>query len=226
MWAMGRVVRTTVIRAGKTWRIPIGLRRGLRVEVDSHAPLHVYLGTAELEITPYIRQFVQAGSRCFDIGGYDGCDALALARLTGSEVISFEFDERSVARMQRNLALNPNLARNVRIFQTYVAHERTATPRTDTLDSLIETGDVFEPDFLKIDVEGAEAAVLSGARNLLKNRQPHVVVETHSGLVEEQCIALLQETGYSPVIVDRRTWLREKRGRGQNRWLTAPGRDA
>jgi FkbM family methyltransferase len=226
MLAVGRAVRATVIRPGRIWRIPYGLGRGLRVEIDAHAPLHTYVGTAELEIARYIKYFARTGSRCFDVGGHDGYYAMALARLTGAEVISFEFDEACVVRMRRNLALNPQLACQISIVQTYVAHERVQSPPADTLDRLIEAGHVFVPDVIKIDVEGAEASVLSGADKLLRGRQPHLVVETHSVSLEGQCIELLESVGYSPMIVDQRRRLRENRGNGQNRWIIAEGRES
>lgn len=224
MRLVGRAVRATVIKPGETWRIPMGLARGIRMEVDPAAPLHVYIGTAEREITSYVRRFARPGSRCFDVGGHDACDAMALARLTGSEVISFEFDERSVVRMERNLALNSALASKIKILQTYVAHEATDSPKTDSLDRLIEMSNVFQPDFIKMDVEGAEAMALSGARTLLESRRPHLVIETHSDVVEGQCVDILRQAGYEPFVVNRRRWLREDRGGSHNRWLIAPGR--
>jgi hypothetical protein len=220
---IGRAIRATALRPGVSWRIPIGLGRGLRLEIDPRAPLHTYLGTAELEIARYVRRFARPGFRCFDVGGNDGYYAMALARLTGASVISFEFDDAAVARMRSNLALNPQLAGRVRIVQAYVAHEVVASPRAVTLDQLVETGAVFEPDFMKIDVEGAEANVLGGARELLGARHPHLIVETHSVSLEAQCVALLQAAGYSPQIVDQRRRFREARGTAQNRWLIAAG---
>jgi Methyltransferase FkbM domain len=119
-----------------------------------------------------------------------------------------------VERMQANLALNPELADRVRIIQTYVAHEQREQPRTDTLDRLIASGTVPEPDFVKMDVEGAEATVLSGAEALLMGRRPHLIIETHSVELER----------YSPEVVDQRKWFRERRGDRHNRWIVAQGR--
>jgi hypothetical protein len=195
------------------------------VVVDPNAPLHLYLGSSEVETTGYIKLFAREGLRCFDVGGHDACDAMVLARLTGTTVTSFEFDETSITRMERNLALNSQLARDVQIVHTYVAHERVPSLRTDTLDGLIAERTVALPDFVKIDVEGAEAAVLTGASELLRTRRPHLIVETHSADLEVQCVALLKEAGYSPAIVDQRRWLRERRGSEQNRWIVAPGRE-
>jgi hypothetical protein len=219
----GRMARSTILRPGAVWRIPWGLGRGLRVEVEQHAPLHVYLGTAELELAGYIRRFARPGGAVFDVGSHDAYNAMVFARLTRSPVTSFEFSSERVSQMRRNLALNPKLRPQVNILQTYLADESHDDPRTDTLDSLIGAGTASVPDFMMIDVEGAEGCVLRGALELLNNRRPHVIVETHSEALEKQCLDTLHEAGYSPAIVERRQWLREKRGAGHNRWLAAEG---
>jgi hypothetical protein len=209
----------------RSWRIPLGLARGLRLEVDGCAPLHTYLGTFELELAAHIRRFARAGARCFDVGGHDAYYAMLLARLTGSHVVSFEFDASCVARMRRNLALNPALAANIRIVRTYVAHERVEYPRADTLDGLISSGELFVPDLIKLDVEGAEADVLDGASALLAGRRPDLVIETHSASLEARCLCSLTGAGYSPQIVERRRWLAEDRRSGHNRWIVAAGKE-
>jgi tRNA A58 N-methylase Trm61 len=219
----GRIARSTILRPGAVWRIPWGLGRGLRVEVERHAPLHVYLGTAELELADYIRRFARPGAIVFDVGSHDAYNAMVFARLTRAPVTSFEFSSERISQMRRNLTLNPELSPRVHILQTYLAEESNDDPRTDTLDSLVEAGATSVPDFVMIDVEGAEAAVLRGTRDLLRDRRPHIVVETHSTALEEQCLEALHEAGYSPAIIDRRQWLREKRGTGHNRWLAAEG---
>src|ERR1700682_131320 len=50
-------------------RVPIGIGAGLRMEVDPAAPVHIYLGTAEVEIARHLRRLATPGARCFDIGG-------------------------------------------------------------------------------------------------------------------------------------------------------------
>jgi hypothetical protein len=221
----GRALRTTVLRPGRVWRIPAGIARGLRLEVRPDAPLHIYLGTAEMELARYIREFVHPGSRCLDIGGSEGYYALVLARRSRSDVFSFESDRAAVAQMKRNLALNPKDGRNVTVLEAYVAHERVAAERVEALDDLVRSGELFHPDFIKIDVEGAEPRVLAGARKILTTRRPHLIIETHSAALEAECIALLSEVGYTPFVVDQRRWLRERRPAEHNRWLIAPGCD-
>jgi hypothetical protein len=226
MGCVGSVARAAVFRPERTWRIPYGLARGLRLEIDPRAALHTYLGTSEVELAPHVRRLARRGVRCFDVGAHSGYYALALARLTGAQVLCFEFNPDVVARLRRNLALNPTLAAQVSVLETYVAHEVVAAPRADTLDHLIATGLAFFPDLIKVDVEGAEASVLSGAQNLLSHHQPHLIIETHSVALEATCIELLTTAGYTPHIVDQRRWLREHRGESHNRWIVAEGRNS
>jgi FkbM family methyltransferase len=68
-----------------------------------------------------------------------------------------------------------------------------------TLDSLIpEKSDI---SFLKIDVEGAELQVLEGAREIIKNSHPFMIVEIHS---KHNCLPIeeiLREERYSIQVV-------------------------
>ena len=73
-----------------------------------------------------------------------------------------------------------------------------------SLDSLVEDGDTPPPDFIKIDVEGGEGAVLSGARRTLTTHRPEILLEMHhfakSGV--ERAYAVLDEQGYRLHLVD------------------------
>ena len=218
---MKQLLRRIYMRPGLARRIPTGLARGLRLEVDPGAPVHVYAGTAEVEIARHIRRLARPGLRCFDIGGHNAYYAMILARLTGEQVVSFEFDPAGVARMRRNLALNPELERQVRILQVYLSFETNEQLGAATLDEIVARERLAPPDLLKIDVEGSEAAVLHGATELLR-RRPHLVIETHGPELERACVEALTPFGYRPLVVGQRRWLREHRA-ADNRWLVAEG---
>jgi Methyltransferase FkbM domain len=209
--------------AGATWRIPMGLGQGLRVAVQEgqSASLHLYLGTAEAEIAPHIRRLLGPGMRCVDIGGNNAYYALVFARLTGAEVVSIDFDDAAIALGARNLALNPRLAGLVRTQRSYVADEVAPQRGVVTLDQLVAQGTIAPPDFLKIDVEGGELAVLRGAAETLRDRRPRLVIETHGHAVETAVADLLVAAGYRVTIVAQRRWLREGRPLQGNRWLVA-----
>lgn len=217
-----KVAKSGPFRPGAVRRIPLGIARGLRLEVNPGTTMHVYLGSGEIELARHVRRLAAPGTRCFDVGSSEGYYALLLARLTGVEVIAFEFQAEHVARLRRNLARNP--AVQVRIVESYVADITDPSQHVDTLDRMIAADALPQPGLLKIDVEGAEAGVLRGAAELLDRRRPHVIVETHGVGIEAECLDLLRGHGYQPLVVDQRRWFREGRPNPHNRWLVAEGR--
>lgn len=83
---------------------------------------------------------------------------------------------------------------------------------TDKLDSVLGTR--HEVDFVKIDVEGAEYAVLKGARETLKRWHPVIVFEHGKGAADvygvtpDEVFQFLEEIGYSVSTMGR--WLRDQ----------------
>jgi FkbM family methyltransferase len=84
----------------------------------------------------------------------------------------------------------------------------TITCRTVTMDRVIAEG-VPAPDFIKVDVEGAELLVLSGGMDLLRGSHPTMVIETGN----EDVINQLKEIGYATFQIDQGNWLFIKSGR-------------
>jgi hypothetical protein len=87
-----------------------------------------------------------------------------------------------------------------------------------TLDDDLEGEHV---DFVLIDVDRAEAGVLSGATGLLLHQRPRLIVECHSAGLERACGDLLLELGYEPRVVTQRRLLPQNRGIPHNTWLVA-----
>ncbi len=65
-----------------------------------------------------------------------------------------------------------------------------------TLDDVLSEGRCLPPDVVKIDVEGGEVLLLQGARRLLREVRPKLLVSTHGERLREQCEDLLREAGY------------------------------
>ncbi len=213
---MKRLARAALLRPGAVRRIPFGLGRGLRLETDKRSSLHTFLGTSEVEIAKHLRAFAQPGVRAFDVGSNNGWYAMVLARRTGTTAVAFDFDPECLARIERNLARNPGS--DVKLVKAYVTSTVDPAQGTDTLDRLAYE-DLWLPDLMKIDVEGAELGVLDGARRILAEHAPDVVVETHGRDVEQACIELLREYDYAPLVVNQRRVFKEGRPNPENRWI-------
>lgn len=66
---------------------------------------------------------------------------------------------------------------------------------TKTLDSFTHTKKIV-PDIIKIDVEGAEASVLEGARACIRNHHPTLYIELHSVYASLQVTEFLLQEDY------------------------------
>lgn len=64
------------------------------------------------------------------------------------------------------------------------------------LDSLIEGNDLPKPDVMKIDVEGAEGLALEGAKSLLQQHSPRLIIELHSADCAVRVLHILWSLGY------------------------------
>jgi FkbM family methyltransferase len=81
---------------------------------------------------------------------------------------------------------------------------KTIEVKVDTIDNLIAAKKISLPDFIKIDVQGAELDVLIGTRNTIKMCKPKILVEVHSiPYVNwriknvQRIVEFLMENGYS-----------------------------
>jgi FkbM family methyltransferase len=100
-----------------------------------------------------------------------------------------------------------------------------------TLDSLVEEMNV-EPDFLKIDVEGFEHAVLAGAGRTLSKFRPRIILEANPGDPCERLTEILGSHRYAlrhitPTGLRRMDKIIPVEGEGYRNWLCLPeGRPA
>lgn len=217
------MLKKPLLAANGARRLPIGIGRGIRLEIDFAHHTRLYAGLYEIELNSSLRRLCPPGTRSFDVGAHFGYDALVLAKISDSDVRSFECEPPLAERMKRNLALNPQLAERIRLSLAYVDARSDPARGRITLDDAALGEDGFVPEFVKIDVEGAEAEVLQGSQRLLAEHRPALVIETHAPEAEQECGRILRGHGYAPQIVDRRRWLRDHRPIVHNRWLVASG---
>lgn len=178
------------------------------------------LGTYEPEISQVMQAFLKNGATALDIGANIGYFTLLMARLVGAEgrVIAFEPFLPVFSLLQENLTLNhlawaqaeclavsdsEGSARmesendNQHSFITHFSETGDLTVSTISLDQYIETGKFTSLDFIKIDVEGAEDAVILGMTRTLREYHPVVLVEIHhTDGTESSGLSQLAEMGY------------------------------
>lgn len=177
------------------------------------------------ELLRIIDTQVREDSVVWDIGANVGVFAFAAATVARrGTTLAVEPDIWLAQLMRRSMALDHNHGLNLTVLPsaisdrngcaTFLIAERgrasnslessggrsqaggaraRVTVPTLTLDTLLEQS---MPTFVKIDVEGAEAAVLRGATRLLRDVRPTIYIEVGEEHATE-VTALLQENGYT-----------------------------
>jgi FkbM family methyltransferase len=176
-----------------------------------------WLGTYEREVQQLFQRLLGPGDVCFDVGANVGFYTLLASRLIGEKgtVVAFEPLPRNLGYLRRHLEANH--VSNVRLLPVAVS-DRAGTAhftegngpamgslaengglevRTVRLDELVASGELPSPSFLKIDVEGAEDAVLTGAASLLRGHHPTILLSTHGYVHHQSCWSLLEDYGYA-----------------------------
>jgi FkbM family methyltransferase len=79
----------------------------------------------------------------------------------------------------------------------FITDKETAIKvKLESLDHFISSGSI-KPDFIKIDVEGAESEVLEGFRNKINTVQPVLIIESHSPKNDKAISVFFQQNNYS-----------------------------
>ncbi|MBV8612907.1 MAG: hypothetical protein JOY66_03935 [Acetobacteraceae bacterium] len=219
---LSAIKRALVAGGRRPVRVPVGLFRGVTLDLDLAHAMQKYLGLWETETYPFIRA---AAARCqwaVDVGA--GAGELTLYLLLKSQagtVHAFEPDAAETAQLRANLALN-GVADDPRLTLHTLAVSTNPNPGFVALDSLgLDAG---QPGFLKIDVDGQEMHVLQSGAELLSEGTVDVLVETHAPSLESACAGFLSARGYACSVIPNAWWRRlvpEARPLPHNRWLAA-----
>jgi FkbM family methyltransferase len=211
-----------------TDRYPIlpcgGVLKGFRMRVDWQLHRSFAYGSWEPEVVRSIQYHVQSGTRVLDIGAQSGFYSLLLSRLVGPEGMVFAFEPlpANFRILEENLSLNS--IQNVTVRREAVSdfsgdlsfefpHEEASliagpllesdnvgtfqVPAISLDDFVHQTGQPIQ--FIKMDVEGAETAVLRGGAQTLRTYHPSLVVELHHDHPQEglhPAVPFLKELGY------------------------------
>jgi hypothetical protein len=117
-----------------------------------------------------------------------------------------------------NLRLNPDINGSIVIINDWIGTNTGYRP----LESI--PVDYAQHGFVKIDVDGGDAAVSRSGDTLLTAPFVKWLIETYSRALEQECISKLREYGYQVRLISHRWWrlfLSERRPIVHNRWLFA-----
>jgi len=192
--------------------------KGWVVGSSTHA---CWYGTYEPDESRLMKQRLRPGDVFFDIGAQAGYHTMYASGLVGpcGRVFAFEPAPSNVAHLRQHLLMNHltntlvvdaavSDSTGVAYFDCadssvagHLSSAGTLEVRTISLDTEIDSGALPEPDYIKIDAEGAKLRILEGARKMLGRRHPTLSLETHQWMpqfssIREDCKRLLVELGY------------------------------
>lgn len=176
------------------------IRATMTAVEDSYYAL---FGTMNFKGMVLARHFVRPGGTIYEIGANVGTETVALAALTGPQgrVVAVEADPRNAAELtlrirenglQQVTVVDRAVSDAVRLMvvvriemrggQSYVREGKgDAAVDSVTLDGLAEK--YGAPDFLFVDIEGAEFRAYLGGTGMLRDARPPVFSEVSSFLL-------------------------------------------
>jgi FkbM family methyltransferase len=204
-------------------RVRRGSAKGLWIRISPRFGRAVYNGSYEAIVQETLAKCLRPGMVFYDIGANVGLFTLIGARCVGTSgrVFAFEPDPEVCQELRENVERNE--LHNVEVVEAAVSSatgsadfvradpkispgmgigkltssagkEAKIRVRTVALNDFLSQAK--PPSVIKCDVEGAEMAVLEGARGVLKRHRPIVVCEAHSEELATAVTKLLEEMGY------------------------------
>ncbi len=222
-----------------TVRLPRGFTLRLDLADPDQRKIYFFGDYDERREADLLTRVLAPGEVFWDVGanlGYFTLLAAVCLRNTG-QVVAFEPGPRTFERLTENISLNPfgniltcRVAVTDREGEAVLYHDQGSADgranlyrpgpdqtesdrvRTVTLDGWRRQEGLAEPDFIKLDVEGAELAALTGAEETLATGRPLLLVEMKEAVfqslgTEKMAIQeLLSRQGYQPAGLERGRW--------------------
>ena len=187
----------------------------------------VIKGDHESEIIEVMKSIIGESEVFYDVGAHYGWFTIAWLCLGGKYVEAFEPSKENISIITKTLEMN-SLTNNVRLHncalgesinngflklypgdssRNYISKQKDdqSVPEEpihiDSIDNMLNDIGLKNPDLIKIDVEGFEIEVLYGAKKLLKNLSPKLVIEIHDATNGLLVADFLSNLGYKMKIL-------------------------
>lgn len=205
-------------------------RQGINFELDLNEGIDLSLfvfGNFQKHIYQNEILNFENDSVIFDVGGNTGTMSLLFAKKSPQGVVhAFEPTNYAFAKFVRNLELNPELDKRIKLTQCFVSSESkndhnieafsswpintkdkthsihcgVAKPANDvpaiTLDKYCEDAKIDRLDIIKIDTDGHEMQVLQGAKKTFRRLKPRVIFEVGIYIMDERNVAFSDYYNY------------------------------
>ena len=184
-----------------------------------------WLGWYEIRKRQAFETAIPEGAVVYDIGANVGYYSLIAAVVSGQNghVYAFEPLPRNVDYLRKHVTLN-KMADRITVFDVAVSDQSGEAAfnlgastsmghlaetgeikvKQVRLDDMVAVGEIKPPDYMKVDVEGAEFDVLNGARKLLEQYKPVIFLDTHNREAHNATVKLLNEIDYDIYCLDRK----------------------
>jgi len=182
-----------------------------------------WLGTYEKQEQEIFAKKVKEGDVVFDIGANVGFYSLIASKIVGDrgKVYAFEPAPKNTLLLKKHFELNNCINsivvlagvsdKNDLVYFNEGSHAATGYLSMEDgnilvpvlgLEELVDNGKILAPNLMKIDVEGSEFKVLTGAKKILEKYHPTIFLSTHNEIVHRECLELLLSLNYKLESID------------------------
>jgi FkbM family methyltransferase len=222
---VGKRLRAPLRLIPRTTIVPIfqGPLRGKKwiVGAGNHG---CWLGSYEHHKQRQFQKAIQPGDVVYDVGANAGFYSLLASVVVGEKGHAYAFEPLpgNVLDLRKHMELNRisnctvmeaavSLSDGERLFDTsvdrYTAHLSASGSihvRTVALDTLAIRNEIRPPDFMKIDIEGAEYDCLQGCIEIIHTFRPVIYLAAHGQDIHDACLRFLAERNYEVESLDER----------------------
>ena len=201
------LAKNTFYPQGSHRKAMIGPYRGITFEIcpQMETRMIVFYSAYEVTVSRLLEEHLRPGMTVFNVGAHIGIHALYISKLLrrAGRVFAFEPWDENYAVLSRNVVLNVQQDfAPIQALHTAVSNEMGFAPfcqgKTDgqhhlymddgfpVLDVPVTTIDYtvaewgYMPDFLLVDVEGAELQVIEGALRTIQQKPMKMILEMHT----------------------------------------------
>jgi len=209
-------------------RVLRGPFRGAVMVVDRRHSIRKILGLYEHELNTWLVNAIPRVTRVLDVGANDGyftfgCAAAFRRHGRNGQIIAFEPQADHVHSLRESIAIQPAHTTQISVRRCLVGSR--ITPGMTTLDSVSwQSGDCNARGntLIKIDVEGAELEVLSGALSWLSSSNLFVI-EVHEMTSLQRIAQLFSAHSLALDRIDQRPlpFLGREQRQQENWWLVS-----